>query len=72
MEKLMNFLKTDNGRLVGIAGGIVLLLLVIWAATPKKVNIMVSNGADCVVSFKSARKNNKRKPAKSKKDKTKK
>ena len=71
MEKAMKFLKTDNGKLVGIIAGIVLLLLVIAAATPNSVNVIINGGEECVVSTKSARKTVKRKRGKVKKDKKK-
>ncbi|MBR5090744.1 MAG: hypothetical protein IK093_15035 [Ruminiclostridium sp.] len=69
MEKLVNFLKTDKGKLVGIAAGIVLLLLVIWAATPNSINLIINSGQDCAIGFKSAKKTTKRKPQKAKKKK---
>ena len=54
MEKVMKFLKSDNGKLVAIAAGIVLFLLIIAAATPNTINMCINNGDDCVVSTKSA------------------
>ncbi len=67
MDKLMKFLKSDNGKLVSVAAGIGLVLLIIKAATPDTLNIYMNNGADCVVSSKSAKKIIKKKPKKAKK-----
>ncbi|MBQ9483333.1 MAG: hypothetical protein IJU82_04000 [Ruminiclostridium sp.] len=71
MEKVMNFLKTDNGKLVGIFAGIALLILVIAVATPNSINVIINGGSDCVVSTKCAKKTVKRKRKKEKKDKKK-
>ncbi|MBP3855926.1 MAG: hypothetical protein IK990_10000 [Ruminiclostridium sp.] len=70
MDKLMNFFKTDNGKIVAVIAGIVLLLLVIGAATPNTINMCINNGDNCVVSTKSAKRVNKGKRRKNK-DKTK-
>jgi len=69
MDKLMNFLKTDNGKLVGIIAGIILLLLIIAAATPNSINLIINSGPDAVLSMKSAKKTIKRKRKKEKKNK---
>lgn len=66
MDKLMKFLKTDNGKLVAVIGAIALILLFIAVAAPKSINLIINSGSDCVLSFKSAKKNNKRKPRKNK------
>ena len=71
MEKVMNFLKTDNGKLVAVIAGIVLFLLFIAAATPNTINMCINNGNDCVVSTKSAKRIFKGKRKKDKKDKNK-
>ena len=69
MDKLMKFFKTDNGKLVAVIMGIALLLLLIGAATPNTINICINNGDNCVVSTKSAKRINKGKRKKNKKDK---
>ena len=69
MEKFIEFLKTDKGKLVGAVLGIVLVLAAIAAATPKCVNIVISGGDDAVVGIRSAKKTVKRKRKKDKKAK---
>ena len=71
MEKVMNFLKTDTGKLVGIFAGIVLLILICAVAAPNSINVIMNGGEDCGISTKSARKTVKRKRRKEKKDKKK-
>lgn len=66
MDKIKEFIKTDNGKLAAAAAGILLLLVIIKLATPNNLNIYMNNGADCVVSTKSAKKVIKRKPKKNK------
>ncbi len=68
MEKLMKFIKTDNGKLVAVVAGVVLLLIIIKVATPSSLNFIINNGSDCVLGFKSAKKSAKRKKSR-KKDK---
>ena len=68
MDKLKKFLKSDNGKIVSAAAGVGIALLIIKAATPDTLNIYMNNGADCVVSAKSAKKIiKKKKPKKEKK-----
>ena len=54
-KQLKKVFNTDLGKILAVVAGIGLLLLIVKAATPNTVNIMVNNGADCVVSFKKAR-----------------
>ncbi len=69
MEKVINFLKTDNGKLVGVLAGIALFILICAVAAPNSINVIMNGGEDCVVSTKSAKKIIKRKRKKDKKDK---
>lgn len=69
MEKVINFLKTDNGKLVGAAAGIILLIIFIAVATPNTINMCINNGDDCVVSTKSAKRVIKGRRKKDKKEK---
>ena len=69
MEKVINFLKTDNGKLVGAVAGIILLIIFVAVATPNSINVIVNNGEDSVFALKSAKKTVKRKRAKAKKAK---
>ena len=55
-KQLKKVFNTDLGEILAVVAGIGLLLLIVKAATPNTVNIMVNNGADCVVSFRKARK----------------
>ena len=71
MEKFIEFLKTDKGKLVGAVLGIVLVLAVIAAATPKSINLIINSGDEPVLSFRTAKKTIKRKRRKNKKDKKK-
>ncbi len=67
MDKIKGFINTDIGKLAAAAAGIFLFLIIIKLATPNNLNIYVNNGADCVVSTRSAKKVIKRKPKKNKK-----
>ncbi len=69
MEKLVNFLKTDNGKLVAAICGVVLFFVFVAVAAPKSINLIINSGSDCVLSFKSAKKTIKRKRRKEKKNK---
>ncbi len=71
MEKVINFLKTDNGKLVGVLAGIALFILICAVTAPNSINVIMNGGEDCVVSTKSAKKIIKRKRKKDKKDKKK-
>ena len=68
MDKIMDFLKTDAGKIVSVIAGICIALLFVKAATPDTLNVYTNNGNDCVVSSKTAKKIiKKKKPKKEKK-----
>ncbi|MBO6229180.1 MAG: hypothetical protein J6O50_01320 [Ruminiclostridium sp.] len=68
MERVMKFLKTDNGKLFAVIAVIALILLFIGAATPNTINMCINNGDNCVVSTRSAKRINKGKRKKDKKN----
>ncbi len=67
MEKLKDFLATDNGKLVGVILGIILFFVFVAVASPKSINLIINSGSDPVISFKSAKRVNKAKRRKDKK-----
>ena len=69
MEKLIKFLKTDNGKLAAVLAGAAFLLLILWVISPNTINMCINNGENCAVSTKSAKRISKGKRRKNKKNK---
>ncbi len=67
MNNLKELLNTKNGKIAAVVLGIILLLLVIRAATPKSINILVNGGNECQVTMGKCKKKYKGKKDKKKK-----
>ena len=58
MEKIREFISSENGRLAIIAAGaLILLLLFVRAASPRTFNLFINSGKDNVYSMKKAKRN---------------
>ncbi len=69
MNNIKELTYTQNGRIAIIVLGIALLLLLVKAAAPETINLIVSNGNECTITLGKSKKIKKGKKDNKKKNK---